>query len=251
MKRTILALGTIALALAIAGGAWAGKRYVITSSRQVKNGALTLKDLSKGTVKRLHGARGKRGATGPKGDAGAQGPKGDTGAQGPQGSLVNYEVDNGTAWALSNMPNALKNAAGGYEDAGIVVDLGPAGSFTGVTAKGTATGGTLADNIWLTDGSEAYTPGYHLFSNGPADFSYYSDNGNGTFSPLDAQASSSGGGTNLTTAQIANTYEGYEVYAWVGVTSNGTNTVTAHITSVNGTSVDDNVTLNATTAAVN
>jgi hypothetical protein len=40
------------------------------------------------------------------------------------------------------------------------------------------------------------------------------------------------------------------VYAWVGVTSDGSSTVTAHITSVNGTDVDDHVTLNTTTAAV-
>jgi hypothetical protein len=41
MKRTILALGAIALALALAGGAWAGKTYLITSSSQVKPGSLT------------------------------------------------------------------------------------------------------------------------------------------------------------------------------------------------------------------
>jgi hypothetical protein len=88
MKRTILALGTIALALTIAGGAWAGKRYVITSSRQVKPGALTLKNLSKGTVKRLHGAKGKNGARGPRGPKGDQGPpgqKGDPGGKGDSG----------------------------------------------------------------------------------------------------------------------------------------------------------------------
>jgi hypothetical protein len=51
-----------------------------------------------------------------------------------------------------------------------------------------------------------YAPGYHLFSDGPADFSYYSDNGDGTWSPLDAKAASNGG--NLTTAQIASTYAG-------------------------------------------
>ena len=91
MKRTIIALGTIALTLALAGGAFAGKKYLITSSSQVKNGALTgadirnhslsLGDLTKGTMHTLE-ANGPRG---PKGDTGAQGPKGDTGSQGPQG----------------------------------------------------------------------------------------------------------------------------------------------------------------------
>ena len=279
MKRTVLALGAIALALALAGGAWAGKRYIITSSSQVKPGSLTggdiknhsltLRDLSRGAAGAFvppgstgsrgpAGPRGPQGATGatgpqgPQGEAGATGPqgpkgdKGDTGPRGPQGSLVNYEVDNGAAWALSNMPNALRNANGGYEDAGIVVDLGPAGSFAGVTFTGSA---NLLDNVWITDGGEAFTPGYHLFSNGPADFSYYSDNGDGTWSPLDAKAGSNGG--NLTTAQIASTYAGYEVYAWVGVTSDGTSSVTAHISSVDGKSVNDTVTLDGTTAAVN
>src|SRR5215475_3067522 len=95
MKRTIVALGAIALALALAGGAWAGKRYIVTSSSQVKPGSLTgsniqnhslgLADLSKGAHAALKGARGPAGARGPKGDTGPQGPKGDTGPQGPQG----------------------------------------------------------------------------------------------------------------------------------------------------------------------
>ncbi len=273
MSRTVLALGAIALALALAGGAWAGKRYVITSSSQVKAGSLTganikdhsltQADISSSTLNALvqaapagpagpQGLKGETGATGaqgPKGDIGLQGPtgdKGDTGPRGPQGSLVNYEVDSGAAWALSNMPNALKNANGGYEDAGIVVDLGPASSFGGVTFGGS---GNLLDNVWITDGGEAFTPGYHLFSAGPADFSYYSDNGDGSWSPLDAKAASHGG--SLTTSQIASTYAGYEVYAWVGVTSDGSSIVTGHISSVNGASVNDDVTLNTTTAAVN
>lgn len=95
MKRSILALGALVLALAVAGGAWAGNKYVITSSHQVKPGVLTganiknhslsLGDLSTGAALRLHGARGPKGSTGPQGDTGAQGPKGDTGSIGPQG----------------------------------------------------------------------------------------------------------------------------------------------------------------------
>jgi collagen triple helix repeat protein len=95
MKRTILALGAIALALALAGGAWAGKRYVITSASQVKPGSLTgrnirnqslrLSDLTNGAVSALSGSRGPRGFAGPKGATGATGATGDTGATGPQG----------------------------------------------------------------------------------------------------------------------------------------------------------------------
>ena len=68
MKRTIIALGAIALALALAGGAWAGKRYLITSSSQVKPGSLTgqnIKNHSLGlnelSTKAKAGLKGERG----------------------------------------------------------------------------------------------------------------------------------------------------------------------------------------------
>ena len=83
MKRTIIALGAIALALALAGGAWAGKHYIITSSSQVKNGSLSAKDLSKKARKSLKGNRGPKGATGAQGLKGDTGPKGDQGPPGP------------------------------------------------------------------------------------------------------------------------------------------------------------------------
>src|SRR3954470_7865892 len=110
MKRTIVALGAIALALALTTGAWAGKRYLITSSSQVKNGALTgadiknhsltARDISRSAAGAFvppgsGGSRGPAGPQGPKGDTGAQGPVGLQGPRGAQGSLVNYEVDNG------------------------------------------------------------------------------------------------------------------------------------------------------------
>lgn len=100
MKRTILALGVIALALALAGGAWAGKRYLITSSSQIKPGSLTgvniknhsltLRDLSSGAKGAFEppvsqGSRGPAGPRGPRGATGATGPAGPAGPAGPQG----------------------------------------------------------------------------------------------------------------------------------------------------------------------
>jgi hypothetical protein len=181
MKRTIIALGALALALGLAGGAWAGKKYLITSSSQVrpgsltgdniKNHSLTLNDLSQGAQHALQGEQGAVGPQGPQGDTGAQGPKGGAGAQGPrgpQGSVVNYEVDGGSSWALANMPLALPNAGAGYEDAGVVVDVGPASSFDGITATGS---NSLKDNVWITDGSEAFSPGLHPFATDHPNFS--------------------------------------------------------------------------------
>src|SRR5204863_9454850 len=158
MKRTIIALGAIALALA--GGAWAGKRYLITSSSQVKDGALsgadiknhslTARDISPSVlgafVPPSQGSTGPAGPQGPKGDtgpAGPQGPKGLTGPQGqqgdkgdkgdrgPQGSLANHDVDRRSSRALANLPLALAHANGGYEHAGTVVDVGPASDDAG------------------------------------------------------------------------------------------------------------------------
>jgi hypothetical protein len=101
MKRSIFALGALALALALAGGAWAGGKFMITSSGQVKPGVLTggniknhsldFADLSGNARAHLRGARGPRGSAGPAGAPGAtgatglQGPQGATGAQGPAG----------------------------------------------------------------------------------------------------------------------------------------------------------------------
>lgn len=85
MKRTIIALGAIAIALALAGGAWAGKRYIITSSAQVKPHSLSYNNLSAAAQARLRGARGPKGDTGDTGPAGPQGLKGETGPQGLPG----------------------------------------------------------------------------------------------------------------------------------------------------------------------
>ena len=139
MKRTILALAAIALGLALAGGAWAGKRYIITSSSQVKNGALTgadiqnhslgLADLSNGVHAALKGARGPAGPTGAAGAAGAtgpqglQGPKGDPGQQGPAWApsygiaqvLVQRGTGSPTPWATysTTIGSPVGDSAGG------------------------------------------------------------------------------------------------------------------------------------------
>jgi hypothetical protein len=299
MKRTILALGAIALALALVGGAWAGKRYIITSTHQVKPGVLTganLKNHSVGlsqldkTVQAdmnsagpqgpagpagpkgdtgaqgmkgdtgAQGMKGDTGAQGMKGDTGAQGPKGDTGAtgaqgaigpQGPQGDpglrgpygIIAYaEVNNGSSWALAPMPLALPNANTGYEDAGVVRDIGTASSFTGVKFTGS---GPLTDMVWITDGGEAFSPGMHAMSDG-FDFTYGLDNGDGSFHMM----SGSHAGQDLTDSQIQADYAGYEVYGWVGVTGDGTTSISGHISQIGDNPVSADATIDSTTAEV-
>lgn len=68
-------LSVIALVLAMAGGAYAAKKYTITSTKQIKPSVLK-------SLKGKQGPAGPAGAAGAKGDAG---PKGDTGAKGDRG----------------------------------------------------------------------------------------------------------------------------------------------------------------------
>jgi Collagen triple helix repeat (20 copies) len=161
MKRTILALGVIGLALALAGGAWAGKRYIITSSSQVEPGTLTggniknhslgLVDLSRGAHAALKGARGPKGDTGSQGltgETGAQGPKGDTGPQGPQGPQG----------APGKPAPVLQRLAGDFSGTNASVATSLDGVQFGPYSNGGAWGGSVrydgADGMTLGDISE-------------------------------------------------------------------------------------------------
>jgi hypothetical protein len=79
LKKGITLVAVLVGVLAVTSGAFAAKQYLVTSSSQIKDGAVRLHDLSPGARKALHGANGAKGDTGP---AGAQGPKGDKGFKG-------------------------------------------------------------------------------------------------------------------------------------------------------------------------
>ncbi len=66
---------TLALVLAMSGGALAANHYLINSTKQINPKVL----------KKLHGARGRRGAIGPNGVLGPQGVTGPLGPRGPRG----------------------------------------------------------------------------------------------------------------------------------------------------------------------
>jgi hypothetical protein len=68
-------VATVALFLAMSGGAMAAARYLITSTHQI----------SPRVLRTLRGNRGPTGATGPQGGTGSTGPQGGTGSTGPQG----------------------------------------------------------------------------------------------------------------------------------------------------------------------
>ena len=101
-------VAVIALVLAMGGGAYAAKRYLITSTKQIKPSVL----------KQLKGASGKAGpagpagptgpagapgagTAGPQGATGPAGPKGDTGAAGAAGA-PGAKGATGTPWVPNN-----------------------------------------------------------------------------------------------------------------------------------------------------
>jgi hypothetical protein len=115
--------------LAITSGSFAAaNHYLITDSSQIKNGAVSIKDLSAAARKALKGNKGGTGVAGSQGTAGTQGAKGDTGATGPQGP----KGDNGAAGAPG------KDGAKG--DTGATGPQGPQGlqGPQGETLVGTA-----------------------------------------------------------------------------------------------------------------
>jgi hypothetical protein len=69
-------VAVIALVFAMSGGAYAAKRYLITSTKQI----------SPSVLKKLKGANGKPGANGANGAVGATGPAGSQGSGGSQGA---------------------------------------------------------------------------------------------------------------------------------------------------------------------
>jgi hypothetical protein len=250
-------LGVFAVVLACTGSATAGS--LITSGK-IKDGTIRGRDIRKGTITtdRLSsgirrnllkaGTTGPKGDKGDKGDTGPAGPtlqgsapqKGEKGDPGPAGTLLGFETDNGTQWALSVLPLALKNPGSGYADSGVVVDLGPASDFTGITSSGN---GALAHNVWISDGDQAFAPGMHNLST-PANFTYGLGQDDGTF----FMSTGPDAGHALTPAQIATKYAGYEAYAWVGVVrASGDAPTTGRVDSVNGTHVGADLTIDGTT----
>jgi hypothetical protein len=82
MRKAIAVIAALIAVLAVTSGAFAAKQYMITSSKQIKNGSISLSNLSDNARKML---QGKPGTSGAAGLVGRQGPKGDTGGTGAQG----------------------------------------------------------------------------------------------------------------------------------------------------------------------
>src|SRR5690242_13403295 len=67
LKKGITLIAVLVGVLAVTSGAFAAKRYLITSSSQIKDGAVSLSDLSPAAKKALRGVNGIGGPAGPQG----------------------------------------------------------------------------------------------------------------------------------------------------------------------------------------
>ena len=104
-------IATLALLFAMTGGAYAAKKYLITSTKQIS--PAVLKHLQgkagpagKNGVNGANGTNGANGAGGVKGETGPQGPKGEQGPQGPQGPKGEQgpKGDKGEPWPVGGLP---------------------------------------------------------------------------------------------------------------------------------------------------
>jgi hypothetical protein len=86
LKKAITLIAALVAVLAVTSGAFAAKQYMITSSKQIKKGTISLSNLSRNAHKALQGAAGPAGLAGPVGPTGAVGPTGNAGPTGATGA---------------------------------------------------------------------------------------------------------------------------------------------------------------------
>jgi Collagen triple helix repeat (20 copies) len=138
---------TLALVLAMSGGAYAAGKYVITSSKQIS--PKVLKALAGKT-----GPAGKPGPAGPAGPAGAVGPAGSKGENGPAGS----KGENGAAGSNGEPGPKGETGATGAKGA-----LGPAGPTGPTGPQGLLQPGKSEFGAWgFTTHDEGFV--YQTFS---------------------------------------------------------------------------------------
>jgi hypothetical protein len=132
------AIAGLALVFAMTGGAYAAKKYLITSTKQI----------SPSVLKAL---QGKAGAAGTPGAAGAQGPAGPVGPAGPGGS----RGETGPAGAAGKDGAPGKDGATGKSGATGATGAAGATGFTETLPEGKTETGT-----WrlVSTGGEQFTP---------------------------------------------------------------------------------------------
>lgn len=120
MKKGITLVAVLVAVLAVTSGAFAAKKYMIASSSQIKDGVVSLADLSPAARKALQGQQGQQGPKGdigPDGAQGQQGVKGDTGEAGPVGPAgpTGSQGPQGAAGATGAQGPKGNDGISGYE----------------------------------------------------------------------------------------------------------------------------------------
>ena len=128
MKKGITLIAALVAVLAVTSGAFAAKQYLITSSKQIKHGAISLSDLSRHAHEKLQGQQGPQGPAGATGAAGASGKDGTNGLNGLNGK-DGKDGSNGL-----NGLNGLQGPVGPKGDTGSQGPAGPQGP-AGAPAK--------------------------------------------------------------------------------------------------------------------
>ncbi|MFT3865066.1 MAG: hypothetical protein QM729_12395 [Solirubrobacterales bacterium] len=146
-------IATLALFLAIGGGAYAATRLPKNSvgTAQLKKGAVTAGKIAKKTRKQLQGERGPQGPQGKTGAKGATGARGATGAKGEAGDGPAFEVY-GTDKAVPGQIVAQTLAAGAYVLSADVSLTNSLGSSAEVSCA-ISGGGTMRTTIGEGDSS--------------------------------------------------------------------------------------------------
>jgi hypothetical protein len=127
-------LAGLALVFAMTGGAYAAKKYLITSTKQISPSVLKSLQGKAGPVG-APGAAGAQGAQGAQGPAGAAGAKGETGGQGAQGE----KGEKGTTGAAG-----AKGAMGATGATGFTETLPSGKTETGSWVMRNGSGGAAA-----------------------------------------------------------------------------------------------------------
>jgi hypothetical protein len=138
-------IATLALLFAMTGGAYAAKKYLVTSTKQI----------SPSVLKSLKGAAGKPGANGSSGTPGAKGESGAAGAKGDNGAGGGAGPTGPAGPTGAQGPAGLQGKEGAPGKEG---KEGPSGSAGGTLPEGTTeTGAWFASNTGLSPFAAAGT----------------------------------------------------------------------------------------------
>ena len=151
----------LALFFALGGSAYAAKKYLITSTSQIKPSVLAQLKGKAGA----NGAPGTAGAQGPAGPAGPQGPAGNAGGQGAKGETGTAGTKGDTGATGPAGTTGATGSTGSQGPTGAGGTTGPTGStgesgFTSVLPKGKTEKGFY--NYYANDVTELSSGG-HVF----------------------------------------------------------------------------------------